>query len=241
MDKFITLIMYFWDDGQENSDRVRNVNFSWSKLKILENFLKEKGVSVDSKLYDFSQEKKHQDSVHIPFDDIVYQRSKKLNIILDKNRDSEYLMIVDCDVFFDKEDFDELLKIILGLQENIIHTFDLAKLNESDTNLVIEDKIENLKELDCWFAYSGKKIKGPLCESSGGLGGVFIINNNLLYNHGKFDEKFETWGGEDGKVLSDIMSSKYGVSISPTRNFYPYHLYNFSDWGNKKYYNNNNG
>ena len=51
MDKFITLIMYFWDDGQENSDRVRNVNFSWSKLKILENFLKEKGVSVDSKLF----------------------------------------------------------------------------------------------------------------------------------------------------------------------------------------------
>ena len=37
----ISLNMKFWDDGQANSTRIRNVLFCWEKLKELTLFLKE--------------------------------------------------------------------------------------------------------------------------------------------------------------------------------------------------------
>lgn len=239
MKNFLNLVMYFWDDGQENSDRIRNASFSWEKLKNLKNFLNKNNIDTDCKLCDFSKEKKHKDSVHIPFDDVVYEKSKKLNIILNDNQNYEYIMFVDCDVFFDDNDLNKILHIFQKINKNEIYVFDLAKLNKFDTQSIINNNITNLKELDYNFAYSGKKEKGPLFHTNGGLGGVFISNMNVMNLYGRFNESYTTWGGEDGDALTNIFKNYKEANVKAVRDFFPFHLYHFTDWGNKKYYNNN--
>ena len=45
--------MKFWDDGQPNSTRIRNVKYSWEELKLFTSYLKKEGLNVDCFLYDF--------------------------------------------------------------------------------------------------------------------------------------------------------------------------------------------
>ena len=59
----ILLVMKFWDDGQPDSTRIRNVNYTWVKLKELSKFLKENGILCEPKLYDFSPEKIIEESM----------------------------------------------------------------------------------------------------------------------------------------------------------------------------------
>ena len=45
MKKFI-LNMIFWDDGHEDSTRVKNVQFTWPKMKEITQYLKDNGVGI---------------------------------------------------------------------------------------------------------------------------------------------------------------------------------------------------
>ena len=49
----LSINMKFWDDGQPDSTRIRNVNFSWLKLKEFTSYLIEKGINAKCNLYDF--------------------------------------------------------------------------------------------------------------------------------------------------------------------------------------------
>ena len=64
MKKFI-LTMIFWNDGHKDSTRVKNVEFTWPKMKEITQYLKDNGINCDCELYDFSSEKVISDSVHI--------------------------------------------------------------------------------------------------------------------------------------------------------------------------------
>lgn len=229
--------MPFWDDGK-TLDRQRNVSFCWEETKKLNRFLNKNDLKSDCRLYDFSQEKYHSEAVHIPFESYVFEKSKKINIILDDNSDCEYVFFIDCDVFFHDIDFEKILMIFKNISNNVIHTFDLAKLNEDDSNSFINNPQINIFDFRWNFAYSGDKTKGPLYHSVGGLGGTFIVQRNLLTTYGRFNEEIKTWGGEDGDSLSRIINSLKDIDLTPVRDFYPFHLFHFTDWGNKKYYNN---
>jgi CRISPR/Cas system CMR-associated protein Cmr3 (group 5 of RAMP superfamily) len=61
----ISLNMKFWDDGQPDSTRIRNVSFSWKELKKLTSYLNSNGIVAVSSLYDFSPEQIIPDSIHI--------------------------------------------------------------------------------------------------------------------------------------------------------------------------------
>ena len=144
-------------------------------------------------------------------------------------------MFVDCDVFFDDNDLNKILHIFQKIDKNEIYIFDLAKLNKFDTQDIIDNSITNLKELDYEFAYSGKKEKGPLFHTNGGLGGVFISNMDVMNLYGRFNESYTTWGGEDGDMLDRIYTSGIPFKMKPTKDFAPFHLPHFSDWGNINY------
>lgn len=218
--------MLTWHDGFENSKRVRNTEFTWVKLKELCNKLKLVGYNCSSELFDFSPEKIFQDSTHIPYPLTVYKRSEKLNIIIKKYKDYDYIMVFDCDAFFLNEDFEILITDVFEkLKESTIITFDMAKLNEEDSIKAIADGTIDKNTTDWWYAYSGKKEKGPLADgNNGGLGCIFVAPTKLLLDLNGFDETYTTWGGEDGEFLGRIYNSKLPFEHYPIRSFYPIHL-----------------
>lgn len=230
----VSINMKFWDDGQVNSTRIRNVFFSWEELKKLTSFLRKKNIKANCTLYDFSPEKIVNDSIHIPYPLGAYKKAEKTNIILKQQIDYDFFMMVDCDAFFYKDDYDKFYELFCQLNNGDVITFDLAKLDDKIDDYIINNEfyIENAN----WsYAYSGNRSNGPLNGYLGGLGGVYICDTNLLINLGGFDEKYIGWGGEDGDMLGRIWVSKIPHTFRPTRNFAPFHLPHFSDWGNRLY------
>lgn len=230
----LSLNMKFWDDGQPNSSRVRNVNFSWNQLKKLTTFLKQNEIICDAFLYDFSPTKIIQDAFHIPYPMSVYNKAEKTNIILNKQDNFDFMMMVDCDAFFDVSDYHLFLDVIKELNPGDIITFDLAKLNDNLNDYINNDVF--IKDNADWsYAYSGHRENGPLHHHMGSLGGVYISHSKLLLDLGGFDEKYKGWGGEDGDMMGRILSSQITHKIKSIRNFSPFHLPHFSDWGNINY------
>ena len=231
----ISLNMKFWDDGQPESTRIRNVNFSWGELKKLTSYLINNGVEAVSSLYDFSPEQIIADSIHIPYPLGEYKKSEKTNIILKDKKDYDFFMVIDCDAFFHEQDYEKVLELIKSLDYGDVCTFDLSKLESNVSEYIIDGKfiVENA---DWSYAYSGPKENGPLRHHTGGLGGVYISDTQLLISLGGFDEKYVGWGAEDGDMMDRIYSSKIPHKIKPTNSFAPFHLPHFSDWGNEKYY-----
>ena len=230
----ISLNMKFWDDGQPDSTRIRNVIFSWKELKKLTNYLNSNGVTSVCSLYDFSPEKIISDATHISYPSGVYKKAEKTNIILRDKKNFDFFMMIDCDAFFYESDYDKLLELIKSLEKGDICTFDLAKLNDNVTEYIVDGAfiIENS---DWSYAYSGAKENGPLRHHSGGLGGVYISDTEILSKLGGFDEKYVGWGAEDGEMMNRIYCSGIQHKIKPTNNFAPFHLPHFSDWGNELY------
>lgn len=231
----ILLTMKFWTDGYENSTRVRNVNYSWEKLKKLNTFLQGNGINSVAKLYDFSPDKIIDEAIHHPFELGSYMKAAKTNVIINDNSDCDFMFMFDCDAFFLDEDFPYLKNIIELLEDGDMVTFDLAKLGETDSISVIEKDYVDLS-FDWSYAYSGDKNKGPLCCGiKGGLGGVYICDLNLLRSVGGFDEKYIGWGGEDSEIIDRIYSSGKKYRHLPINKIAPFHLAHFTDWSNEKY------
>ena len=233
--KKILLTIKFWTDGQENSTRIRNVNYSWGKLKLLNSFLLKNNINSVAHLYDFSPEKILEESIHIPFEMGSYMKSAKTNKIIESNNDCDFIFMFDCDTFFVQNDFNFLLEIIKSLESGDFITFDLAKLDEKDTISTIENDFVD-ENFNWSYAYSGDKINGPLCcGHRGGLGGVYICDLNLLREVGGFNEKYVGWGGEDGDMVDRILISGLTHRQISINKIAPFHLSHFCDWSNEKY------
>jgi predicted glycosyltransferase involved in capsule biosynthesis len=142
----------------------------------------------------------------------------------------------DCDAFFEDSDFEKIFQIMSNLKKRKIITFDLAKLDESTVEKIKNNQNVNFYDENCWFAYAGEKINGPLGNgTSGGLGGVYLCDLDLLRENGGFDESYVGWGGEDGNMMDRIMYSGREYELLPQRNLVPFHLPHFCDWSNEKY------
>ena len=230
----LSINMKFWDDGQPDSTRIRNVKFSWKELKKFTSFLKQNGFNVKCSLYDFSPDKLMDESIHIPYPLGTYKKAEKTNIILKENKDYDFFMMVDCDAFFHENDYQKFLEIFTELKNGDVVTFDLAKLEDNVSRYIIDD-VFIVENADWSYAYSGNRDNGPLNGYIGGLGGVYLCDTKLLIELGGFDESYVGWGGEDGDMLSRIWSTEKTHQFKPIRNFVPFHLPHFSDWGNKLY------
>ena len=113
-------------------------------------------------------------------------------------------------------------------------TFDLAKLDNNVNDYIINEDFL-ISNANWSYAYSGNRENGPLNGYSGGLGGVYICDLELLKSLGGFNENYIGWGGEDGDMLDRIYTSGTPFKMKPTKDFAPFHLPHFSDWGNINY------
>jgi predicted glycosyltransferase involved in capsule biosynthesis len=191
----------------------------------LANYLSANNIDCVAKLYEFSSSAIIPDSIHRPYPDNEYKRSEKINIILKENREFDYIFLLDCDTFFHTNDYIKVLSLLQQIKEGQIYTFDLAKIDDSTTNRLVNNEDFSLYDVDWWFAYSGPKANGPLGNgTSGGLGGVFLCDMELLKHINGFDETYTKWGGEDGDALNRILISNRSTQLLPQRTFYPFHL-----------------
>jgi predicted glycosyltransferase involved in capsule biosynthesis len=233
MKKFL-FSMIFWHDGRDNSTRLSNVNYCWPQMKKLISFLNENQINCDAKLYDFSEEKVIEDSISVPYPLSVYKRAEKMNLVIKDNLNYDFIVMFDCDMFFSSQDYDKVLDVFKSVEYRTLTTFDAAKLHTVDYDS-LDDNFDPYK-LDWSYAYSGSKDLGPLAHGMiGGLGGIYICDINLIKESGFFNEKFVTWGGEDGDMLDKIYYLSAEKKINPTRHFSPFHLPHFSDWSNPNY------
>jgi hypothetical protein len=232
----ILLTTKFWTDGMENSTRLRNVLYCHPKMVELTNFLKSNNIDCEFKLYDFSPTQIVENSVHRPYPLGEYKKAEKTNLILKENKNFDYMFMFDSDEFFIESDYPKILDILKNLEKRKIITFDAAKLEQSSVDKIVSGEEFSFFDEDWAFAYSGKKSNGPLFAGlSGGLGGVFICDMDLINENGGFDESFIGWGGEDGDMLSRIYYSGKPYEMIPQRDFFPFHLPHFCDWTNEKY------
>lgn len=151
--------MVFWDDGLENSSRIRNIKYTWPKLKEFTNFLIDNKINAECKLYDFSPEKIIEDSIHFPFKLGEFKKSKKLNIVYNENLDFDYVFQHDSDCFFLKKNYYDLLETIKTITPNTIHTYDLLGLSETETINLIETNEIDLENIDGYYSYTGHRFE----------------------------------------------------------------------------------
>lgn len=230
------LVMKFWSDGLENSTRLRNVLFTWEKLKSLTYFLKNNRIDCECKIYDFSPSKLVEESTHIPYGLGEYKKSEKTNKILSLNSDFDFIFMFDSDAFFDFDDYSDVLNILENIKMDDIATFDLAKLEENDVENILKTGLIDKEQTNWSYAYSGEKKYGPLAHGHrGSLGGVYLCDIKLIVENGGFDEKYIGWGGEDGNMMDRIYQSKKPFNHISINKIAPFHLPHFYDWGNEKY------
>lgn len=234
-------VIKFWWDGENDSTRLRNVNFTWPAMKKLQQTASERGVDCEAFVYDFSPEKKLDDAIHIPYPLSVYKRAEKINKIIHdlKSKQFDVLVLSDCDLFLHEQDHVKFIESIKQRQPGEVIFHDAAQLDSDTSNKIVDANGEfNPEEISYRFSYSGDKSNGPLKSVPGGFGGLYVCDLNTIIDGGGYDEGYVAWGGEDGNLLSRLIEKKILTwgQIKSTRDYFPYHLNHFRDHTNPLYY-----
>lgn len=236
--KQIYASMIFWCDGLENSTRIQNAQYCWPLLKQLCDHINNSISShqISCHLFDFSPTQIISDSIHIPYPKGSFQKTQKLNtIIFNYAHQHDYLMMFDSDVFFEHKDFHTVSQIIGSIENNDIITFDVAKLEQFDTN-IYPPAIDRTSS-NWMFAYGGYKENGPFgTGGKGGLGGVYVVDLSLLQSINGFNEKYTVWGGEDGEALARLYDTRTYFNLKPQKDTYAFHIPHFCDYANINYW-----
>lgn len=226
----LDLNMMFWSDNHPQKHRERNARYAFNQLKELSAFLS-KNFEVKCTLFDYSPQKLIEEAVHIPYPPTIYKRAEKINNLL-KNSTSDLFSVIDSDCFIDKSSYNYLESMLLKESStDVCYTFDFCDFdNESTIKVVYENNDPNI------FPYS-RRFPGRV-GTLGGLGGFFILGNNVLKRHGGFNEKFLYWGGEDGEIYDKINHDGLVKKIvTPIEYVKIYHLAHITNREDINYYN----
>ena len=224
----------YWDTGC--STRKQNTMISWDLTKKMVTNLKNRGLDIQCFLFEFGESFQFEDSIKIETKLDFYERSKKINMVLNHpvNQDSKFLSIMDSDLFFIEEQYDEVYNDIKSLEnerQSSFYTYNLLDLDDKQRSYVLNtdsltvdfEKLKEVMNLLSWRHSWG----------SGTLGGYFIAPTEALKKMGGFDENYITWGAEDDDALTRL---KNHCSWVPQKNKGPYHLFHPKNVNDEKYY-----
>ena len=199
----------FW--VSDDPDRIRNILFTSVKNKEMVEYLKNKGLDIEYKLYDFSLIKfiPYEEVIHIPTDKKFY-KSWKINRVIEMSKDYDYIINIDADVFLMDDNYDYLCEILSNLNksENKFYVSNLLDLiNPNEINF--GKRIINKNNLKFYERYVNS------------LGPFYIVEVKKLFDIGGFDENFTVWGGEDDNMSERLIT--YGL-VKETLKSKPIHL-----------------
>lgn len=217
--------MAFWTDGEAYSTRERNVKLTWPYLKDMVEYFNQKGVPASAKLFDYSPEKIIDGAIHIPYPLGTYKRSEKLNNIVNSLPEEDNVSLIDCDIFIHRSQWDALIQHVLQVKYDVGFFYNFAKVEYMNGT--------PLDALDPTAPHPTAYSKG-YC---GGFGGLQLSSIKVIKDLGGYDEKFTTWGGEDGDLMDRYLKAKFhriGVSEDDVL---PLHLPHFEDRENILYFN----
>ena len=224
----------YWDTGC--STRKQNTMVSWDLTKKMVNNLKNRGLDIQCFLFEFGENFEFEDSIKIETKLDFYERSKKINMVLNHpvNQESKFLSIMDSDLFFIEDQYDEVYNDIKSLENekrSSFYTYNLLDLDDKQRTYVLNtesttvdfEKLKEIKESLVWRHSWG----------SGTLGGYFIAPTDDLKKMGGFDENYITWGAEDDDALTRLKNYSAWVM---QKNKGPYHLFHPKNVTDEKYY-----
>jgi len=226
------IIILYWDTGCPI--RNENTKISWKLTKRMVESLKERGLNITCSLFEFGQKFYFDDSVKIEMTLDYYERSKKINIALNHeiNKEVRFVGIMDSDLFFIEEQYDEVFNDVRELEnssDTMFFTYNLLDLNEEQRREVIVNEdidLEKLKDLKSKFEWRHS-------WGSGTLGGYFLAPLQHLKTMGGYDEKYLTWGAEDDDAITRL---KNYCGWNPKMWKGPYHLFHPRNTKDEKYY-----
>lgn len=223
----LSINLLFWDDCLPNSSRLRNVRYVIDKLNHLNLFLNEK-LDSEINIIDYSKNQILESARHIPYPDGIYKRSEKINNLL-YECNTDLFGVIDADCFFEESHYEILRDMILTNGKDCCYTYDVCDFSEVDTEKILSNSSDPNT-----LPYTNR-----FPDSAGGLGALFITDTDNLKKHHGFNEKFTTWGGEDGEIYDRIdRDSKIKKIVSTKCRIPLYHLNHFSNRSDIRYFNN---
>lgn len=226
------IIILYWDTGCPV--RNENTKISWKHTKNMIEYLKEKGLNITCSLFEFGRTFHFDDSIKIEMDLNYYERSKKINIALnhETNNNVDFVGIMDSDLFFIQEQYDEVFDDVKELENSYntkFFTYNLLDLDSEQRNEVVVNgdvDLEKLQILKPNFAWRHS-------WGSGTLGGYFLAPVQHLKAMGGYNENYLTWGAEDDDALTRL---KGHCEWNPKMWKGPYHLYHPRNTKDEKYF-----
>jgi len=226
------IIILYWDTGCPI--RNQNTKISWNMTKKMVKNLQDRGLDVICTLFEYGTTFHFDDSIKIEMSLDYYERSKKINIAINHeiNNNVRFVAIMDSDLFFTEEQYDDVYDDIKRLEngsDNFFYTYNLLDLNESQRTLVIYNNEIDVNKLKL----VNQELIWRHSWGSGTLGGYCIIPLSKLKLIGGYNEKYLTWGAEDDDALTRI---KTVCEWRPIMWKGPYHLFHPKNLKDKKYY-----
>jgi hypothetical protein len=162
--------------------------FVIKKIQKFKKILDEIGIENTFNVFDFSENQKVENSIHIPFASDEFRKSEKINHIIKYNRDNikpEIFCLFDSDIFFNEDSYINIINLIRNFDKRFFY---VGYVNDLIFNPDTKLDIDNLKIIG--------KYKSNRRDVFG-LGGTYFVDFNELHDIGGYDENFTTWGGED--------------------------------------------
>jgi hypothetical protein len=197
----VNINILFWDNGDEQ--RYKNTTLSWHLLKDFAEFAKQFNLVVIPNLFDFSEEKKIEDAIHITYPKGTFKKAEKINKVIEHFKDFDgFFSIMDSDIIIRPSDYQNLVDLIKSFKQNKYYVFNL-------------DDLTCLSGVD----FLGKKINFNALQYKKrvldpDLGALFFIHQTIINNF-KMDERFVVWGGEDNEVSYRLQNAGYKKVICP--------------------------
>jgi hypothetical protein len=175
----------YWHTSE---DRYNGLLFVIGKISKFLVELKKHNIECVFNIFDFSEIKKIENSIHIPYPISEYKRAEKINHIIKYNCDNicpEIFCLFDSDIFFDEESYVNIINLINNFDKKFFY---VGRVND----IIFDGNVQlDMNNLKLTGRYHSRK------RDVFGLGGVYFINFDELHTIGGYDENFITWGGED--------------------------------------------